>query len=89
MLCQGGGKPPHSKVGSGNSLPDYLQTELWFTRKMATLLSCQPIESHISLNLQFADMLAGLVQSRFEDDEMECFGVLSPHITMATLYFGK
>ena len=80
--------PRSIKVQSGNSLPDYLQIELWFMKSVKTLLSCVPIESHNSANLQFADMLAGLVQSRYEDSEFRYFRVLARNIRTTTLYFG-
>jgi Protein of unknown function (DUF3800) len=55
------------KVESGNSLHDYLQTELWFTKKVKTILKTQPLESKNCLGIQFADMLSGVVQSCIED----------------------
>jgi hypothetical protein len=80
--------PRSIKVESGNSLPDYLQIELWFKKGVMTTLFNQPMESHNCVNLQFADMLAGLVQSRFEDNESRHFKMLLPHIKISTLYFG-
>jgi hypothetical protein len=55
------------KVESGKSLHDYLQTELWFTKKVKTVLTTQPLESKHCLGIQFADMLSGIVQSCVED----------------------
>ena len=66
------------KVKSGNSLHDYLQTELWFTKNVKTYLSTQPLDSNQSVGVQFADMLSGIVQSRFEDGESNNFQILNP-----------
>jgi hypothetical protein len=81
--------PRSIKVESGNSLHDYLQIELWFKKGAMTTLVTLPMESHNSANLQFADMLAGLVQSRYEDDERHNFEILRRNITLSTLYFAK
>jgi len=75
------------KVESGKSLHDYLQIELWFTRKVKTMLSTCPTESHNSLGVQFADMLAGVVQSRFEDGTLPDFLVIAPKINLKRLFF--
>lgn len=52
--------PRSLKVQSGNSLPDYLQTELWFTEKAITTLINQPEDSAASRGIQFADMIQAL-----------------------------
>jgi len=67
--------PRKIKVESGNSLHDYLQTQLWFEKTVKTNLTTIPLESSASRNIQFSDMLAGLVQGYFEVRElrtMEC-----------------
>ena len=79
--------PRSIKVKSGNSLHDYLRTELWFTKKANTNLLTTPVESHLSRGIQFADMLSGVVQSRFELNEANDFQILSPRIKLVTLYF--
>lgn len=61
--------PRSIKVQSDNSLHDYLQTELWLTLNAPTRLETTPCDSRYSLNLQFADMLAGVVQSYYEFDD--------------------
>ena len=75
------------KVKSGNSLPDYLQTELWFTKKVKTKLSMSLTDSQHSLGIQFADMLAGVVQSRFEDAAVSDFKTLAPALKLNQLFF--
>jgi hypothetical protein len=59
------------KVGSSNSLHDYLQTELWFTLNAHTLVETVPRDSQHCLNLQFTDMLAGVIHSHFEFGESQ------------------
>ncbi len=81
--------PRAIKVKSGNSLHDYLQTELWFTKGVATTISTEPQDSQKCLGIQFTDMLAGLVQSHYEDHEQSNFASLCPRITLNRLYFGS
>ena len=75
------------KVRSGNSLHDYLQTELWFSAGVKTKLKTQPSESAKFPGLQFADMLAGVSQSHFEGGHSDPFKILSPRIDVKKLFF--
>lgn len=75
------------KIKSGNSLHDYLQTELWFTSNASTRLESQAAESHTNRGIQFADMLSGVVQSRFEFESTADFQLLSAKIQLNTLFF--
>lgn len=79
--------PRTIKVESGNSLHDYLQTNLWFERKVRTKLTTTPCDSLSSRNVQFADMLSGLTQSHFEDGRSEPWNVLNSHINSKRLFF--
>ena len=79
--------PRAIKVKSGNSLHDYLQTELWFTKISNTLLITRPMDSQLSKGVQFADMLAGVVQSKHEFNKTKPFQILNKHLTVKTLYF--
>lgn len=79
--------PRSIKVNSGNSLRDYLQTELWFTKNATTNLVYCPCDSKESLGVQFADNLAGLVQSRYEDNQSNNFQILAPKICLNRLFF--
>ncbi|WP_322533590.1 DUF3800 domain-containing protein [Vibrio parahaemolyticus] len=79
--------PRSVKVESGNSLHDYLQTALWFQESVSTVLKTQPIDSSACTNLQFADMLSGIVQGHFEDSNSEPWRILSPKISYNTLFF--
>jgi len=75
------------RVESGRSLHDYLQMEMWFTKKVKTQLQTAPLESHTSKAVQFADMLAGVVQARFERGVMADFQTILPKMTLAKLFF--
>lgn len=75
------------KVASGNSMHDYLQTQLWFEKNAATQLTTTPLDSKKCAGLQFADMLAGIVQSHFEDQKSICANVLTGHMHMRKLFF--
>lgn len=79
--------PRSIKVESGNSLHDYLQTELWFSEGVATQLETVRQYSHNCKCLQFADMMAGVVQSRFEQDRSDWWDIVQAHISFKTLYF--
>lgn len=79
--------PRSIKVKSGNSLHDYLQTELWFTEKSsANLLTC-PQDSATCKGVQLADFLAGIVQAYFEDNASRDFAVVQPKIFLSRLFF--
>lgn len=75
------------KVKSGNSLPDYLQTELWFTEKAITTLICVPQDSAHSRGIQFADFVSGIVQARFETNESHAYQALATKIKLTQLFF--
>lgn len=79
--------PRSIKVKSGNSLHDYLQTELWFTAKSITNLLTRPADSAMSKGVQFADILAGIVQAHFEDNVSHDFQLISPYLVLNRLYF--
>jgi len=79
--------PRSIKVASGNSLRDYLQTELWFTKNSSTNLIATPVDSRASLGLQFSDMVAGLIQSRYEDNSSAAFQLAHGCIGINRLFF--
>ncbi|MBP1127953.1 MULTISPECIES: DUF3800 domain-containing protein [Pseudomonas] len=79
--------PRSIKVESGNSLHDYLQTKLWFDCQKTTVLLTRPCDSSCSTNVQFSDMLSGIVQSHFEDGNSAAWAILKSHISVKTLYF--
>lgn len=75
------------KVASGNSLNDYLQTQLLFEKKVRTKLITRNRDSSKERNIQFADMLAGVVQSHYEDGNSAPWNILSPVIQVDRLFF--
>ena len=79
--------PRSIKVESGNSLHDYLQTELWFTLKVKTVLSTQPMDSATCRGIQFSDMLAGLIQTRFEDRFFDHIKICIRNLKLKRLFF--
>ena len=79
--------PRSVKIKSGNSLHDYLQTKLWFEKSSNTILVTNPCDSAKDKNIQFADMLSGLVQSHFEDGNSQPFLQLRNSICHKQLFF--
>jgi len=79
--------PRSIKVQSGNSLPDYLQTLLWFHVRCTTRINMTPKESDKCLGIQFADMLCGAIQCGFEDGNYSYFSVIAPCLAHSRLYF--
>ena len=80
--------PKSIKVQSGNSLHDYLQTELWFTKNVKTKLTTTPLDSKDCRGVQFADMLAGLIQQRFEDKYFSHIRLCIRRLRLRRLFFG-
>jgi len=79
--------PRSIKVESGNSLHDYLQTQLWFELGVKTVLKTIPCDSATSTNVQFSDMLSGIVQGHFEDGNSQPWHELRTSISYKTLFF--
>ena len=79
--------PRSIKVESGNILHDYLQTLLWFDHDSITQLLTTPQDSAANLNVQFADMLSGVIQNHFEDLNTGAWKELSSMISFKKLYF--
>ena len=79
--------PRSVKVESGNSLHDYLQTQLWFEEKAETILTTEPFDSASNRNVQFADMLSGIVQGHFEDGNSKPWNEIRYNISYKTLFF--
>ena len=79
--------PRSVKVKSGNSLHDYLQTQLWFEHKSEAVITTQPCDSSQCSQIQFADMLSGLVQTHFEDGNSAPWAELRDSISYQTMFF--
>lgn len=73
--------PRSIKVESGNSLHDYLQTSLWFDKQTETILTTTPCDSASNKNVQFADMLSGVIQGHFEDQKSDAWSEISNNIS--------
>lgn len=79
--------PRTIKVGSGNSQHEYLQTILFYDKGVTTKLISQPIDSKRELGIQFADMLAGVVQAHQEMHRSNPWKLLSHKVRWRTLFF--
>ncbi len=79
--------PRSIKVKSQNSLVDYLQTKLWFEYNSATVIRDKPMESHLNINLQFADFVSYIVWSRYEYNKSDAFNILKPYVLIKNLFF--
>lgn len=69
------------KIKSGNSLIEYLQTELWFEREKSTVIIDVPSDSKAVRNLEFADWINNLVWANYERQNKEPYDLLAPHIS--------
>ena len=79
--------PRTIKVASGNSMIDYLQTQLWFERGVETKLVQRAFESHQNLNLQFIDVIAHVVWSYHENSKADPYRILNQCISTRQLFF--
>lgn len=79
--------PRSIKVESGNSLHDYLQTKLWFDLSAETILETKPCDSAACTNIQFADMVSGIVQGHFEDGNSKPWDEIEKSISFKKLFF--
>lgn len=79
--------PRTIKVASGNSLVDYLQTQLWFELNVSTTLIHMPMESKVNLNLQFIDFISHIVWRRYEYNEYDFYKKIKPYISEKHLFF--
>jgi len=79
--------PRSMKVESGNSMHDYLQTQLWFEKSVSTTLITIPQDSASNINIQFSDMLSGVIQGHYEDGNTEPWRILASSIYSKKLYF--
>lgn len=79
--------PRTIKVSSGDSMIDYLQTQLWFEKGVKTALIVRPHESHTNLNLQFIDVISHIVWSNHEDGESDAFSIINPLVPCKNLFF--
>ena len=77
------------KVQSGNSMEDYIQTELWLGLGVKTELHCSPENSENNLNLLFVDYLANRIWRSYEFGDIEYRRCLRGDIYLSHLFFSK
>lgn len=77
------------KVQSGNSMADYIQTELWLGRGAKTRLHCSSENSEKNPNLQFVDFLANCIWRSYEFGDTEYRRCLRGDIHLSHLFFSK
>lgn len=75
------------KVKSGNSLIDYLQTELWFELHSRTKVVDIPSDSKCVKNLIFIDWINNLIWGRYEYSNTPAYDILKNVITSRKLFF--
>ncbi|HUX56068.1 MAG TPA: hypothetical protein VMV77_03790 [Bacteroidales bacterium] len=76
------------KVKSGNSLADYLQTQIYFPFASACKLRDYPTDSSKCKNLIFVDWICSCIFNHYEDGEYNIFNRLSPFLSIDKhLYF--
>lgn len=78
--------PRSIKVQNGNSLHHYLEMML-YEQEAPTHLETVVRDSKDCLCLQFADMLAGLVGSRYEFQKIEPYTILASNLQIKNLFF--
>jgi hypothetical protein len=79
--------PRSIKVSSGDSMVDYLQTQLWFEKKVKTKLIETPFESHTNLNLQFVDVITHIIWTHHENGDSAAYDIIAPKVPCKNLYF--
>lgn len=75
------------KVKSGNSLIDYLQTEMWFELGSQTRLVDFPSDSKCVKNLIFIDWINNLVWGKYEYGNNAPYDILKNVINSEKLFF--
>lgn len=79
--------PRAIKVSSGDSMVDYLQTQLWFEKNKGTRIVEVPHESHNNLNLQFIDVVSNIIWKHHELGISSPYKVILPVIQAKQLFF--
>lgn len=75
------------KVKSGNSLVDYLQTELWFELHSETQINDIPSDSKQVRNLILADWINNIIWGYYEDNNATPYNILKSVIREKHLFF--
>ena len=75
------------KVKSGNSLIDYLQTEMWFELASPTKLIDIPSDSKCVKNLIFIDWINNLIWGKYEYGKNKPYDIIKNVIASNKLFF--
>ncbi len=75
------------KIKSGNTLINYLQTELYFSHGSSSKLVDIPSESKAVQNLVFIDWINNLIWSHYEDNNSSPYNILKANIYSNKLFF--
>lgn len=78
--------PRSIRVKNGKSLHHYLEMMLYEKQAMTKLESIVQ-DSKACLNLQFADMLAGVIGTHYEFNKSEPWQLLAPYVEVKRLFF--
>jgi hypothetical protein len=79
--------PRTIKVQSGNTQHEYLQTVLWYDQGARTKLHSEPIDSGKELGIQFADMLAGVIQTHHQAKRSAPWQTVAKVVRWKPLFF--
>jgi hypothetical protein len=77
------------KVQSGNSLVDYLQTELMFKLNSKTIIDNKPQSSHKVLNLQLVHFIANFIWKNYEDSHSSEYNIITRKVQLTHLFFPR
>lgn len=75
------------KIKSGNTLINYLQTELYFSHGSSSKLVDIPSDSKAVQNLVFIDWINNLIWSHYEDNNSSPYNILKANIYSNKLFF--
>lgn len=75
------------KIKSGNTLINYLQTELYFSHGSSSKLVDIPSDSKAVQNLVFIDWINNLIWSHYEDNNSSPYNILKANIHSNRLFF--
>lgn len=75
------------KIKSGNTIINYLQTELYFSHGSSSKLVDIPSDSKAVQNLVFIDWINNLIWSHYEDNNSSPYNILKANIHSNRLFF--
>jgi hypothetical protein len=75
------------KIKSGNSLINYLQTELYFSHDSSSKIIDIPSDSKAVTNLVFIDWLNNIIWANYEDKNSSPYNILKDYIHSNHLFF--